>query len=78
MIQYIKTQIQINDRAPGRCSRNCQHIEKKRGNYVCTLFGDAEVDTGEDDDKGYGFQRTKQCKDSVIGQPHLGGFAGDL
>lgn len=75
MILYSKTMIQVNDKDSSRCSISCQHIEKKRGNYVCTLYGDHEVDTGDDDDVGYGFKRPRVCLDSVIGQPHLGSFA---
>lgn len=78
MMLFIKTAIQVNDKAPDRCSRQCRHISKVRGNYVCLLFGEAEVDTGEDDDIGYGFKRVEQCVESVIGQPHVGNFAGDL
>lgn len=75
---YLKTAIDVNDKDSSRCSINCQHIQKKRGNYVCCLYGDYEVDTGEDDDIGYGFKRVKDCIDDVIGQPHLGNFGGDL
>lgn len=77
MILYLKTQVQVNDKDSSRCSINCQHIRKIRGNYQCLLF-ELEVDTGEDDDKGYGFKRTQGCLDTVIGQPHLGNFAGDI
>jgi hypothetical protein len=63
---FIKTEVKVNDKDHKRCSIHCQHIEKKGGNYVCVLFGDAEVDTGDDDDIGYGFARTEQCIDSVL------------
>jgi hypothetical protein len=77
MILFLKTMIQVNDKDEKRCSINCQHIRKIRGNYQCLLF-ELEVDTGDDDDIGYGFKRTQGCLDSVIGQPHIGSFAGDL
>jgi hypothetical protein len=77
MILYLKTMISVNDKDDKRCSINCQHIRKIRGNYQCLLF-ELEVDTGDDDDIGYGFKRTQGCLDSVIGQPHIGNFAGDL
>jgi len=78
MILYLKTEIKVNEKDSDRCSINCQHIAKERGNYVCKLFGDYEVDTGDDDEIGYGFKRVKNCHDNVIGRPHLGNFAGDL
>jgi hypothetical protein len=78
MILYLKTEIKVNDKDSDRCSINCQHIHKVRGNYCCALYGDTEVDTGDDDEIGYGFKRTTQCLCNVIGQPHLGSFAGDL
>jgi hypothetical protein len=78
MMLTIKTMIQVNDKDPMRCSRACKHIAKERGNYVCKLFGDTNVDTGEDDEIGYGFARVSECITSVIGQPHVGSFAGDF
>jgi len=78
MLLYVKTAVVVNDKDSDRCSIQCQHIAKERGNYVCKLYGDAEVDTGDDDEIGYGFKRTKECLFNVIGQPHIGSFAGDL
>lgn len=78
MIFYVKTEIQVNDKDFERCSIKCQHIAKERGNYVCKLYGDAEVDTGDDDEIGYGFKRIKNCQDNIVGRPHVGSFAGDL
>lgn len=77
MIVYLKTEIKVNDKDSSRCSICCQHIRKIRGNYQCLLY-EAEVDTGDDDEIGYGFKRTDGCLAHVIGQPHLGSFAGDL
>lgn len=42
------------------------------------MLFELDVDTGEDDEIGYGFKRAQGCLDSVIGQPHIGNFAGDL
>lgn len=77
MILYLKTQITVNDKDLSRCSISCQHIRKIRGNYQCLLY-EKDVDTGEDDDVGYGFKRTDGCLQHVIGQPHLGSFVGDI
>jgi len=77
MILYLKTRIEVNDKDSDRCSINCQYIKKIKGIYHCAL-NEENVDTGEDDDLGYGFKRTVQCLCSVIGQPHIGNFAGDL
>lgn len=73
---YLKTAIEVNDKDPDRCAISCNHIRKIRGNYHCTLF-DEDVDTGDDDQIGYGFKRAEKCKFDVIGQPHVGNFAGD-
>lgn len=77
MILYLKTAILVNDKDSNRCAHGCQHLEKIKGLYTCKLY-DSIVDTGDDDDIGYGFQRKKQCLDNVIGHPHIGNFAGDL
>lgn len=74
---YLKTAIEVNDKDASRCSINCQHIRKVKGNYQCLLY-EKEVDTGDDDETGYGFKRTDGCLKNVIGQPHIGNFAGDL
>lgn len=60
MKMYIKQEIEVNDKDPSRCSIKCQHISKVRGNYRC-LLNDIEVDTGEDDEIGYGFKRHLGC-----------------
>lgn len=77
MILYLKTEIQVNDKDDSRCSINCQHARKRNGNYQCLLYEES-IDTGEDDEIGYGFKRVKACLSNVIGQPYLGNFAGDL
>jgi len=77
MILYLKTEIKINDKDINRCSQQCQHARKVRGTYQCLLF-EQDIDTGEDDEIGYGFKRVKACFDSEIGKPHLGNFAGDM
>lgn len=57
----LLTDIEVNERDVRRCSERCQHIEKIQGTYKCTLFDNHEVDTGEDDDIGYGFKRHAKC-----------------
>lgn len=57
----LLTSVEINPAAIDRCSEKCQHIEKIQGTYKCTLFDNFEVDTGEDDDLGYGFKRHPKC-----------------
>lgn len=74
---YLKTLIVVNDKDDSRCSINCQHARKIKGNYQCLLF-EQGIDIGEDDEIGYGFKRVQSCLDSVIGRPHIGNFAGDL
>jgi hypothetical protein len=56
----IKTPIYANDKDRSRCSISCDHIYKIKGTYQCTLFN-KDVDTGEDDNLGYGFKRTAEC-----------------
>ncbi|GEM_PF-3634067 len=74
---YLKTAVEVNEKDDLRCSINCQYIKKIRGNYKCVLY-DEDVDTGNDDDTGYGFKRSKGCLEDVVGQPHVGNFGGDL
>lgn len=57
----LLTRVEVNPKDTGRCSQACPHIEKIRGTYKCTLFNNFEVDTGEDDELGYGFQRHIKC-----------------
>lgn len=52
--------IETNPKDKTRCSRLCQHITKIKGVYHCTKYDEC-VDTGEDDEIGYGFKRTKEC-----------------
>lgn len=57
---HIKSEIEVNDKDHSRCSIRCQHIAKVKGNYRCLLY-DEQVDTGEDDEIGYGFKRSNHC-----------------
>lgn len=77
MILYLKTEIAVNDKDPMRCAHSCQHARKVSGNYRCLLY-EENIDLLDDDEIGYGFMRTVGCREHVIGQPHLGNFAGDL
>lgn len=57
----LLTRIEVNPLDKNRCSERCDHIEKIKGTYKCTLFDNFEVDTGNDDELGYGFQRHSKC-----------------
>lgn len=70
------TAIEVNDKDPSRCSQSCQHARKVKHNYQCLLY-EENIDLHDDDEIGYGFKRTVGCLNSVIGQPHVGNFAGD-
>lgn len=58
---YIPTEIKVNEKDLSRCSIKCQHIRKLKGMYNCLLFEQVIDGEIEDDDLGYGFQRTKNC-----------------
>lgn len=60
LIINIKKDIYALDKDRSRCSISCDYVQKVKGIYCCTLFK-KKVDTGEDDDIGYGFKRTKEC-----------------
>lgn len=60
IIQKSEIAIEVNEKDVSRCSIRCEHISKINGNYRCLLFNE-NVDTGDDDELGYGFQRTKEC-----------------
>ena len=61
----VETEIEVNPKDESRCSYKCMHIRKISGTYHCTLtlskHEPVEVDTGDDDDIGYGFKRTDDC-----------------
>ena len=57
----LLTRVNINKLDKNRCHQSCPHIEKKEGTYRCSLFDNYEVDTGEDDELGYGFKRHIKC-----------------
>lgn len=61
----IKTDVYANDKDRSRCSIACDHIQKIKGNYQCTLF-EKDVDTGNDDEIGYGFKRTEECLEAEV------------
>lgn len=61
----LHVSIQVNPKDESRCSRSCQFISKISGTYHCVIGRDpVEVDTGDDDELGYGFKRTNFCINS--------------
>ena len=64
-MSFLKIKIHVNQKDESRCSISCRFCSKLRGIYTCTLTDD-EVDTGEDDEIGYGFKRTEYCLKSSI------------
>ena len=62
----IKYKIRICEEDTKRCAarndfaNSCPHLYKTDGKYNCSIFEKC-VDTGDDDDLGYGFFRCKEC-----------------
>ena len=61
----IEAEIEVNQKDTSRCSIKCRYIRKLQGTYHCTFnlisHEPVEVDSGDDDDIGYGFKRTEEC-----------------
>lgn len=61
----LHVSIQVNPKDESRCSRSCQFISEISGTYHCVIGRDpVDVDTGNDDELGYGFKRTNFCINS--------------
>lgn len=61
----VKTKVHVNALIEERCSPKCQHVMKVKSLYTCTLY-DEIVDHGDDDEFGYDFQRTKECRENEL------------